>query len=107
MAEALGLSYELLTPASDGYPRVGAKLRILHEKCWLHERAALSYLGSDGRNRIGRPAAPLPGRDATSLPSTEAECRQRSASALYHRAAASLEPCWTGLGLRDCYLIAT
>ena len=101
VAEALGLSYELLTPASDGYPRVGAKLRILHEKCWLHERAALSYLGSDGRNLIGRPAALLPGRDATSMPSTEAECRQRSAFALYHRAAASLEPCWTGLGIKS------
>ena len=108
--EAVRLSTELLLPAHDGTSRVGAKVRVMHADCWLHERTALSRLRSGGgwgsrSSYTQRPAALLPGRDApedgasspassSGRPARGAACRQRTALEHFHKGK-ELGACWS------------
>ena len=89
-AEAVGLSMQLLTPAHDDTTRVGAKLRVLHASCWLHERTATSSV----HRQSTRPAALLVGRGEALGGASGALCRQQSAVAHFHRADGALGDCW-------------
>ena len=58
--EAAGLTHELLTPAHDGFARVGASVRMMDSGCFMHEHVALSKLGGKPE-WLERPAVLLPG----------------------------------------------
>ncbi len=51
--EAALLTSELLAPAHDAVPKVGASVRILHSKCWLNEHLGLQQSDSFARTRYG------------------------------------------------------
>ena len=77
-AEGGALSDELLAPAFDTTTRVGAKVRVIDQGCWMPPRVAAAMLGGGGGGRAPKPAALLvpPGQGAAA--------RQAQASDLYH-----------------------